>query len=95
MKAARRPSLNVIDKAIQKIKKSEWTFTCIALEFSVSSNASVETLNLYSDQWKAFVLSQNRGRKPIWWNSSFPYKEARIAALKGFRKACIDAAKRG
>lgn len=31
----------------------------------------------------------------LWWDSASRYKKERIAALKAFKQACIDAAKKG
>jgi hypothetical protein len=48
-------------------------------------------MHLYRKQYTMFAV--NLIDDISWWNSSQPFKERRIAALKAFRKACIAAGK--
>jgi len=88
---AKGPDLRVIDRAIERIKRRDNTFTCFALMNSFFDlYPDSDDSQLYQKQYQEFA-----GRKvtPKWWNSPLPHIRARVAALKEFRQMCIDAAK--
>lgn len=93
------PNLAVIDAAIELVRSKVTLFTCWALvrashEVEPRARRSVLRRNLYLAQYRECVLGPE-DKRPKWWNSIHPYKRDRIAALKKFRQACIDAAKKG
>lgn len=97
------PNLAVIDHAIELVRSEVMPFTCCALSGAAADMdwgpaLSMWEINerrrLYTNQYRKCIWGPE-DKRPEWWNSIRPYKRERIAALKKFRKACIDAAKKG
>lgn len=88
-----RPDLAVIDKAVRRIEKRLDAQTCWALFHASDDIGGYPNNNVYVRQFRAFVTDQD-SHFPIWWNNCYTAanKKHRIAALKAFRQACIDAA---
>ena len=86
------PDLRVIDMAIERIRFDANHHSCAALAFGLGDLGcySRSLAEEYKRQYKLWTFKN--GGRPKWWNSGRPYKRARIAALKSFRQACIDAA---
>lgn len=83
-----RPSLAVIDRAIRTVESRQFVWTCIALRDAEGADSIDDSE--YCRQYRRWVCKR---RVPHWWNSSdLRFKDERIAALKSFRQACIDAA---
>jgi hypothetical protein len=86
-----KPDLRVIDEAISIIKSGRQTiYICTALNnaaivFEVDSD-------IYREQFEKYVRSQNGGQRPHWWSAWQRYNKERLAALRGFRQACVNAA---
>lgn len=93
------PSLAVIDRAIELIRSGRDKFTCCALECAVYDLEDegdcwyvYRRIDLYLEQYRMHAF---RNGRPLWWDSSASwYVTERIAALKKFKQACIDAAKK-
>lgn len=103
----KKPNLRVIDQAIDKIERGGKVassnykrfskYSCLALadaSFNVHTNALFRPDIVYKEQYRMYVKRQNGGKLPNWWNDTSYARHWRITALKGFRKACIDAAKK-
>jgi len=95
------PSLAVIDEAIARIKDGRNHFTCVALADAYMAVEDTETTDfpvslrrskLYRDQYANAVFTKEVSL--TWWSSAMSHKRQRIAALKKFKRACIDAAKK-
>jgi len=103
-----KPNLKVIDLAIKLIETNKHVYSCCALSSAImqmQANIRCETVSLYTNQYTKYVTRKNHGY-PTWWNEDNSWqpgyfrktlyesnKAARIRALKGFKQACIDAAK--
>jgi len=93
------PSLAVIDHAIAEIEAGA-AYSCTALSRAVEGFERTKhdrdlwaRTHLYRTQYRRCIWGPNNQR-PLWWDSPLRhYKAERIAALKKFRQACIDAAK--
>lgn len=88
------PDLRIIDEAIRLVYSGLSTYTCHALiSAAISVGLTTEQADMYRTQYRRFVL--RHGLFPRWWNEGYDqiFVGARIAALKEFKKACIDAAK--
>ena len=86
------PDLLVIDRAIERIRLGLNRYTCYALERAAFEVAPQDWTHAdaYVNQYQRWTL--RNGKEPKWWDSGRRYKRERIAALKSFRQACIDAA---
>lgn len=85
-----RPSLAVIDRAIGLIRSGRERWTCWALV--LATNQATGPCNTYTRQFRMHM--ERDGNLPAWWTEgeNTPENRAlRIAALKSFRQACIDA----
>jgi hypothetical protein len=83
-----RPSLKVIDRAIRTVEDRKFAWTCIALR-DAEGVLWIEDSE-YCRQYRLWVCKRVA---PHWWNApGAEFKAKRIAALKSFRQACIDAA---
>lgn len=104
-----KPSLRVIDDAIKTVQDGEQKlsifrrhskYSCLALEGAayIIHGSHVygkpNPADIYKEQYKAYVKAANGGRLPKWWNNLNYARHHRVTALKGFRQACIDAAKK-
>lgn len=86
-----RPDLTVIDRAIRRLRNHDSFYSCWAMR--VAATGSI--WNPETEYERQFALWMcKRGPLPKWWGSRAhgPQTRARIAALKSFRQACIDAA---
>lgn len=88
------PNPKFFDRAIKRLMTGKNLYSCIALTASINGNATPAAFTRYRVQYEKWVRSQNNGRLPYWWNSWKDYKWQRVAALLGFKQACIDAAKK-
>lgn len=92
------PNLDVIEVAIAKLNAGLTPYCCTALTRAVDDiedpyNWFART-NLYCTQFRKCIWGP-KGTRPVWWSSPHHhYRAERIAALKKFRQACIDAAKK-
>lgn len=102
------PDLDVIDRAIDSIRRRREDFSCVALMSALweglraacrdldtpAINAYYDVASLYKTQYEEFVRSQNAGHRPAFWDSydADEHRAARIQALQDFRAACIAAA---
>lgn len=93
------PNLAVIDRAIALVEIGRNAFTCYALQCAVHDVEGrpwiSERSTLYCRQWREFNCHRNGGRFPKWWNKAYSprRKASRVAALRAFKQACIEAAK--
>lgn len=91
------PNLAVIDLAVKLVQNDREKYSCCALS-AAEGQLVTDDYNCnsyYRYQYKQYIFSICKGKLPRWWNSTKQYKTARIKALKGFKQACIDAAKKG
>jgi hypothetical protein len=91
-KTSDRPDLAVIDRAIELVRSGQERWTCWALVMAENPRGC-SPRNKYTAQFRLHMTS-DRGL-PDWWTEgeNTPENRAlRIAALKSFRQACIDAA---
>lgn len=86
------PDLRVIDRAIERIRLGSSHFSCLALREAQYETGSQDwsIAHEYRSQYRSWAI--RNGAYPEWWSSDRPYKRERMAALKSFRQACIDAA---
>lgn len=85
------PNLAVIDEAITRIRNGDSFYACLALRVAEAGSIR-EPETEYERQFELWM--GRSGVLPKWWSSRSygPQTRARIAALKSFRQACIDAA---
>lgn len=102
------PELKIIDSAIAFLQRGVDVYSCAALSTAVwnakwgkSYQAYLRLYRRYQRQYERFTVQDRGGRYPQWWSKTgntllqkTHYRNARIRALKRFRKACIDAAKK-
>lgn len=90
------PNIAAITAAIRRIKSGAHTFTCLALEAALTASRREHSRKELTDYWWAYRISctNAHGGLPHWWNSDLRNVDARVAALKKFRRECIAAAKR-
>lgn len=87
------PELAVLDGAIQFYLRGGCHYTCYALTHAVRRRAPRTCVHsTYTCQYTLWCRARNGGSLPYWWNRSEPFRRERLAALRGFRQACIDAA---
>lgn len=98
-----KPKIEVIDLAIELVRKAYKTsclraekYSCVALARAAEQIHGTGDVSIYADQYQQYCQSRERWlRNPRWWNDINNYRsKPRIAALKAFRQACIDAAKK-
>lgn len=92
------PDLAVIDAAIQCTENGYTEFTCFAISRSLlalhGEHDYLNWLSKYRSQYRAFCMANAlQLHTARWWDKSHTTgrKKWRIAALKAFRQACIDA----
>lgn len=85
------PRREVFKRAVQYLEEGH-KYSCMALSWAVDDviKESDTCVNRYTSQYKLWVLSTNNGRLPKWWDAlpTHANQAARIAAIKGFAKAC-------
>lgn len=88
-----RPDLAVIDRAIELVEMRNHyagQYTCHALTFA--EHGTLARRSEYARQYGLWI-KKSRSRLPVWWGTRGGlHIGSRIAALKSFRQACIDAA---
>lgn len=93
------PQIEVIDRAIELIESEREIHCCHALSYALRESLNrcgahqFEVSLLYRQQFSKLCAQQNDGALPRWWDSCYSAvaKRRRIAALRAFREACIEA----
>ena len=92
------PQIEVIDRAIEMIESGYSIYCCHALRDALNGQARGgiapwPVIYLYQRQFRDFCRSRSGGSVPGWWNfhRSKARQRLRLAALRAFRAACIEA----